>query len=1063
MTDDSKTMGQGSDSAVVNPAGHDDPNLDEVTQRHPAYHRGLTHWDPYTNIEFLGQGGMGTVYRAHDTTLDRPVAIKLLRGDSPAHATRFFREARSQARVKHPNVCGVYEAGEREGQPYIIMQFINGCTLDLAARSMTLEQRVAVISDVAEAIQAAHSLGLIHRDLKPGNIMVETTKEGDLKPFVLDFGLVRDEAAPSETRTGEILGTPAYMSPEQILGDVHRIDRRSDVYSLGAVLYQLLVGVPPFTDVTSVHQLVRVLEEEPPRPRHIDPQIPLDLETIVLKCLEKEPRARYTSARALADDLRRYLEGEPIEARRMNSVALLLRKARKNRGLVAAVVIVVAVTLTAAGITIRTRWVASRQASLARTFGQDAKDMEWTMRVAKMSPIHDLHREIALIRQRMDSVTRRMDEVGSLADAPGHYALGRGYLALGEYVAAHDHLDQSWQLDNRQPEVAYALGLSLVQLYQRELEIVRSEPNPRQRVLRQRQVEEKYRQPVLDRLGASRGAEGVAPEYLEGLIAVFEERYDDGLEKAAKAIERLPWLYEGWMLEGHLHAARARDLRTRGLYEPALHAFSAAEEAFNRAVAVGSSDADVYEGLCQLRVDMMMTDQAVAAEHAEAFLAKAVAACDLALEVDPQRATAFTAQATGLRLLGAIQAGRGLDPVPSFELAATRAKQAIVISPDLGRGHESLGAVLVEHARFEFAHGRDPRPLLKIATASLDASARCKPARSSVFDWKGAGLRLQAWFEWARGLDPLPSWQAAIAGHKTAHEINPASPVYLGNLADVYSTRANYEVSRGGSADEDIEQAIELYGRAIEINPSDGDIHAGLGSVNFIRAEAALLTGRDPTSFTELSVLALLKARSLTPANDYAAFALGYAHLLQAEFELREGSDPSSPLGLALESLTECVELNPSNAYASAQIINVHRIDSAYRLTTGGDPETAFRLGQEAGRRALVIDATLSDAHRAIAELELVWATWLRRRGRNPSNTFRKAHDSVQSAIESSPNDARNHCVLAAVLAEEADWLVKNERSTEAVLKRGLSAAAHAIEINPTYERALALRRWFES
>lgn len=200
----------------------------------------------YEQVEYVGQGGMAKVYKAYDATLRRTVALKFLLGESPELSERLLNEARAQARIEHENVCKIYEAGETDGKLYIAMQYIHGKTLRKLAPEISLEQKIRIVAQTAEAVHAAHRVGLIHRDLKPANILVERSQEGDLTPYVVDFGLARGPEAGGLTKTGTVMGSPWYMSPEQAKGNVSQLDRRSDVYSLGATLYEVLAGKPPF-------------------------------------------------------------------------------------------------------------------------------------------------------------------------------------------------------------------------------------------------------------------------------------------------------------------------------------------------------------------------------------------------------------------------------------------------------------------------------------------------------------------------------------------------------------------------------------------------------------------------------------------------------------------------------------------------------------------------------------------------------------------------------------------------------------------------------------------------
>jgi len=973
----------------------------------------------YEILERIGAGGMGRVFKAKDLHLGRNVAIKIIRDDEPDLVERFVKEARAQARIDHENVCKVYEAGEIDGQPYIAMQLINGPSLKAVKRELTTPQKLQIMCKIAEGLHAAHRLGMIHRDIKPSNVMLQRKDDGSYHPYLMDFGLAREAGGHGCSLTEAGVGTPAYMAPEQITGDASRFDRRTDVYALGATLYELMTGKPPFAGQTSLEILMRVMHEDPLPPSAMNPQIPADLQTVIMKCLEKEPSLRYESARAFAEDLTRYLEGEPIRARPATLGYILRKKARKHRGLVVLAGLLLASALVLVVLWIRAGAAAERREALAAQLGQHVKEIELFLRYASALPPHDLDREKAVIRGRIQRILAAVEGGGSDSEGPGQYALGRGHLVLHDLEPARKHLEQALAAGYARPEVHYALGLALGGLYQQALDRAQRIENRPTREAERRAAEQMYLEAALGHLRGSEGTDVESKTYIEGLVALYEKRYEDAAARASAAAAESPWLYEAHKLEGDARLAAATLAGDRGQKEDARRDLDRAIAAYGRAADMARSDATVYEALAEAWIQRLVLDIWQGLPPRPAFDA-ALAACDAALKADPESGNAFSKRGRAHFHLGYHQLRRGEDPRPTLERAVESGREALRFSPEDAVTLDSIGIAYLLIAKYERMNGQSPVPSLELATISLDAANRIAPTFAWAWNDAGVVLKERALHEAERGADPRPLLDGAVERFERAAEHDPSYIGSYANTAFALTLRANHDLAFGRDPRPDARRAIESAERAERIDPKWPAAHNNKG----------------------------------------------WALLAVAQYEEAIGEEPTSSLDRMEQSFRASVNINAEEADTHHGLGAERHARARHLIRAGADPARVLEEARASLRRAIELDGREPESRLELARLEMTAARRAAALGQDPAPHLDAARAALERGIEIHPRHAPTFAALAelhALAAEHAEHAERAERrksgaAADEAITAGLAAADRALALQHRMALAMAAK-----
>jgi serine/threonine-protein kinase len=1050
-------------------------------------------WDRYEFVRFLGQGGMGMVFLARDRKLGREVAIKFVRVESGPHLQRFMVEARAQARVDHEHVCKVFEVGEVEGKVFITMQYIHGIPLDAIA-GLSLEQKVIVLRDAARGVHEAHRAGIIHRDLKPSNILVERADDGSLRAFVMDFGLAK-EWNQDVTETGSVLGTPAYMSPEQARGEVSRLDRRTDIYSLGATLYQVATGLPPFSGANALEILSAIASTEVQPLRTLRPDLPRDLEAITLKCLEKERSKRYDSARALADDLDRFLAGEPVQARPTDLWYRVQRKLRKHRQLALVGALSLGVALVALGTALKTRRDAGRRERLAQQFTEAMGRIESTARYSALSPLHDIRPDLQAVRAHMAQLETDMQRAGSLANGPGHYALGRGYWTLDDGEKAREHLQMAWDAGYREPRVAYALGTALGRQYQEKLLEAERIPAAGQREARKKALDATLRAPALGYLRRARGSDAPSPVYLEALMAFYEGRLDEALDRLKSLQEGQPWFYEAPLLRGSLLQARAWKHWNQGERDAAHADFEAGRRALGEAASSGRSAPAVHAALAELELNAMFMEKYGQGQVEPAYT-RGLAAIQRALAAQPDHVPSLILQASLMGQLADFKAGLGEDAESLVSQAADIARQAVAAGPTRADAWIALGRAYYLWGSARANRNLDPTDQL---AQGLRAFESLSPEKRDYTVWNHLGLIQQTWaqFEDGRGQDPTAHLGGAIGAFETATRLEPALlPAWI-NLGTCLHLRAG--LPRAAHPDEDLRSALQVLEQARTLNPKHVVPYFMLGKVHYAQALRTEARGGDPRPDLVLSAELARQGIAINPGIPHLHNSEGMAVQAQAQASWDRGEDPSALLAQAEGCYRRAMAVAPGQVFAYLNLSDLliwkgrhlgvpgplreaetllqaalkalpgskgllanlgrcHAVRIEQALTTGADPTRDLQAGEAALAKALALDAKDHDSLQYLGELRAAAAAWKARRGRAGQGDFDRAAEAFQRALASAPDSQETLLAQAALCRTRAAWTRVRREDPGPSLARGQAALEQVTRARPRWAEALALR-----
>ena len=954
----------------------------------------------------LGAGGMGEVHRGWDRRLERAVAVKLVRSQDARDAERVLLEARLQARVEHPHVVKVHAVGSLQGRPCIVFQLVEGKALSDLAPRLSIAQRVELVRQAGLGLHAAHLQGLVHRDVKPANVLVEQSRDAGPTALLTDFGLARGEEA-GVSRSGLPAGTLDYMSPEQLVAPGPP-DFRSDVYALGATLYSVLAGRPPFRRSLSastpsteaepdVDLLRRILEDDPEPLTRVVPGLPRDLATIAARAMEKEPTARYPSAEALADDLGRVQRGEPIHARPVSLLERALKWSRRNTALARAAAVVVVTLLLAAGWTWWHQRRADHAAVEAARLGALGEALEAQLRMEHLGPPHDLRPALARIRQEAD----RLRPLAASGDGAANATLGKALQLTGDPEGARAAYERAWSAGFRTPRLAEGLGEVLGELYRRRYERARETltPEAREPVFARLRAELAEPAKAYLRMGESSGWRA---NELAARAAMVERNFPEARKRAVEVTAAAPDRYEATLLAADAWTAEARDLNYARKFDEAEPALTAASALLDRAAEWGRSDPALPLARAEIH-SVRGNGLVLRGRSPDPDIATALAAIDEVTRLDVDDPSPFVARGFALIMRGQFQ----------FMADETRVERTIEDAIGSYRRAVELGA-------------NDVRTLSLL----------------------GQSLYYRAFWANEQG---RPSLEPVREGLDLMHRAEALGPEDSGVpfvLTLLHTTEADALQHEGKPTTAARRAAIDAGERALRMNTGRGNLLRPIvAQQRMLLGKDAWLAGEDPRPHFAAGWQAFEETLKVMPGQPAALAQFGSVVDMEAGILLALGEDPCPKLEDVVTRMDEQLKKTPGLGMVEGIEAELLADEALFLAERGGDPTALLARGvpmlDRAGRAAPQdLNLVLARAVAWIAE-----ARWRMSRGSDPTPLLDRAEKRIATLGPRTSEDLPQE-FLARIGLERARWLTRSGKSA-ATAPEGVRHVQKALEARP--------------
>ncbi len=992
----------------------------------------------------LKRGGEGEIFKAKDQILGRWVALKRLRLDSEESGERLVREARLQARLSHRNICPIYDTGWQDGYAFIVLPYVEGPGLLDWVNEMSVLEKTALIRDVAAALEAAHQDGLIHGDIKPGNILLSVDKDGKKTALLSDFGLARLMAEECDRQSSDaILGSPQYMSPEQVEEDPRPADMSSDIFSLGAMAFEILGGRPAFDGKTYPQIIEQISRCNPPSLRTLDRRISPDLEAVIMKCLARKPSQRYASVGEMIADIDNVLQGRSVRARPLSFWHRQTRRALKNKPFLLSAASSVFFLIVFLALLVHNQRDAARLAEVASRFGREIEEIGSIMRQAYLMPPHPIINDLSEVRRRLVQLELEVVQDGKDQNGAGHFALGRGYYILRDLEKARRYLEKAKSLGFSHETVSVELAEVLGELYNRNLRWVERQPDSEVRTYQRRKLEREYlavSRSLLEYAGFSKQR---SRDIVLARLAFYQGDIDTSMEHIARARRSDARNYEVMMLEGDILQLSGESVWNEGQTEEALKLYKEAVVAYDSAREIGRSDPLVYLRLGQIFEKCASVEISTRGRDVELNLKRAESYCRQALEIDPHRIETLIALAAVHYRQGEYVYSMQKDPSVQLDQVEMYSRQVLALDPNDADAWRIKGLAFMRRGRFWVKSGHDPRShfttaascferaialnpndpslrldlvwthvyhgyqltnvgvfaedVLRRAVSSARELSAAFPDLGRAYESLGGANYFLSHYLHCRGVVYHQHCLDSVDAYRKALALNPETVQTYNSL--VISILA---LTRGGGSAakgqvETHNELLELIGRGLALNSELPVLHNCLGLVYADMALEELESGRNPDSFLVRMNEAFLRGERLGQRDVLASQYGIMAFRMRAQWSLWSGIDAAVEIDEVDRLYKSGKSINPvylelDNEYASFLLVSAEK-----ELLKERDPEALLTLAENLLKKALQIKGDHAFAQLLMARCHILKAFWhMVVKGSVPDGDLKRAEALLQ-------------------------------------------------------------------